>query len=189
MAKNYRPLVIPAGADVVCQPGQVVVKGKLGMLTIAVPPGVEVKIEGKNLIATAGPGVERVTVGTTRAHILNAFTGVLEGYLKVLEVRGMGYRVQKTKDGIQILCGYSHPVDVAAPAGVKFEVGQAPDPSDTKLQMFEISVSGIDKQMVGEMAAEIRANKPPDNYQGKGIRYRGEHVRKKAGKRAAGTQA
>jgi large subunit ribosomal protein L6 len=101
----------------------------------------------------------------------------------------MGYRVQKTKDGIQVTCGYSHPVDIAPPAGITFDVNQVPNPEDTKEQMFEISIKGIDRQAVGEIAAEIRRIKPPDCYRGKGVRYRGEYVRKKAGKRAAGTQA
>ena len=187
MAKAYRPIPIPAGVEVKAQPGVVSVKGKLGSLSIPVRPGILVKVGNQQIAVEGGAEVARAHVGTTRAHIGNAIVGVTQGYLKILEVRGMGYRVQKTKDGVQISCGYSHAVDIVAPAGVGFEVTQAPNPDDTKSQMFEIAVRGSDRQTVGEIAAEIRAIKPPDNYQGKGIRYRAERVVKKAGKRAAGT--
>jgi|WetSurMetagenome_2_1015567.scaffolds.fasta_scaffold275018_2 large subunit ribosomal protein L6 len=189
MAKAYRPILIPSGVDVKAQGDKVSVKGKLGALLIPVHAGVAVKIEAGAFRVEGDGEVERAHVGTVRAHIANAITGVTAGYVKTLEVRGMGYRVQKTKDGVQIECGYSHPVLMTAPAGVTFEVSQAPDPDDSKIQMSVITASGIDRQVVGEIAAEIRAIKPPDNYLGKGIRYRGERVVKKAGKRAAGTQA
>jgi large subunit ribosomal protein L6 len=189
MAKAYRPLAVPKGIEFKVQTDQVTVKGKLGTLTIPVRTGLTVKVEPAGVSIDAAAGVERAHTGTLRAHIRNAVTGVADGYTKALEVRGMGYRVQKTKDGVQISCGYSHPVDVPAPAGVTFDVGQAPDPDDAKIQMSIITVKGIDRHAVGKVAAEIRAIKPPDCYQGKGIRYQGERVVKKAGKRAAGTQA
>jgi large subunit ribosomal protein L6 len=189
MAKAYRPVPIPAGVEVKILPDKVSVKGKLGTLSVALPAGVNIKTAAGSFSAEADPGIARAFVGTTRAHVVNAFTGVSQGFVKQLEVRGMGYRVQKTKEGIQILCGLSHPVDIAAPAGITFDVGQAPDPDDAKIQMSEITVRGMDRRLVGEIAAEIRAIKPPDNYLGKGIRYRAERVVKKQGKRAAGTQA
>lgn len=189
MAKAYRPILIPSGVDVKAEADKVSVKGKLGALVIPLRTGIVVKIDSGAFTVEAGAEVERAHVGTARAHIANAITGVTAGYVKVLEVRGMGYRVQKTKDGLQIECGFSHPVIVPAPAGVTFDVAQAPDPDDVKIQMSVITASGINRQVVGEIAAEIRAIKPPDNYLGKGIRYRGERVVKKAGKRAAGTQA
>jgi large subunit ribosomal protein L6 len=189
MAKAYRPIAIPAGVELKAQPGQAIVKGKLGTLNVALFTGVSVKVESGRFTVEAGAEVDRAHVGTARAHIVNAFTGVTQGFVKVLEVRGMGYRVQKTKDGVQILCGFSHPLDIVAPAGVTFDVNQAPDPEDQKIQMSEITIKGSNRQAVGEIAAEIRAWKPPDNYLGKGIRYRGERVVKKQGKRAAGTQA
>ncbi len=188
MAKAYRPMSIPAGVDVKVQPGSVAVKGKLGALSIPVLPGLAVKAAEGRLTVDAGPGIPRVHVGTLRAHLGNAFTGVTQGYLKVLELRGMGYKAQKTKEGIQVTCGFSHPVDFPAPTGVTLEVAQVPDPDDTKLQMFEISVRGSDRHVVGQLAAVIHDTKPPDVYRGKGIRYKGEYVRKKQGKRAAGTQ-
>jgi large subunit ribosomal protein L6 len=116
-------------------------------------------------------------------------TGVTSGYEKFLQVRGMGYRAQKTKEGVQIQCGYSHLVDIAAPEGITFEVNSLPNPDDTKQQMFEVSVKGNNRHDVGQVAARIRAIKPADPYKGKGIRYRDEFIRKKAGKRAVGTQA
>ncbi|MEO0078401.1 MAG: 50S ribosomal protein L6 [candidate division WOR-3 bacterium] len=189
MAKAYRPLPIPSDVEISNQPGKLIVKGKLGSVEIPLRPEVQVAVENGRLTVQGRDDRSRCHVGSTRAHILNAFTGVTQGFQKVIEVRGMGYRVQKTKEGIQISCGYSHPVNFTAPAGISFEVNQAPNPDDTKEQMFEITVRGISRQAVGETAAEIRAIKPPDVYRGKGMRYRGERVRKKAGKRAVGTQA
>jgi large subunit ribosomal protein L6 len=188
MAKSYRPLAVPAGVDVKVQPGQVDVKGKLGTLSIPVMPGLTVKVTDGSVAVESTPGISRAHVGSLRAHLGNAFVGVTQGYQKVLELRGMGYKAQKTKDGVQVSCGFSHPVDFYAPAGVTMDVSQVPDPDDTKLQMFEILVRGSDRHAVGQLAAVIQGTKPPDVYRGKGLRYKGEHVRKKQGKRAAGTQ-
>ncbi len=96
----------------------------------------------------------------------------------------MGYRVQKTKEGIQIFCGFSHPVNFTAPAGITIDTATVPNPDDPKTQITEIIVKGCDKQLVGETAARIRGIRPPDSYLGKGIRYKGEVVKKKPGKRA-----
>lgn len=188
MAKSYRPLTLPAGVDVKIQPGQVVVKGKLGTIAIPVVAGVVAKVADGQVVVDAEPGTPRVNVGSLRAHIGNALVGVTDGYQKVLELRGMGYKAQKTKEGIQISCGFSHVVDFAASAAVALDVNQVPDPDDPKLQMFEIMVRGCDRHAVGQLAAVIQSTKPPDVYRGKGIRYKGQHVRKKQGKRAAGTQ-
>ncbi|MBN2465662.1 50S ribosomal protein L6 [candidate division WOR-3 bacterium] len=188
MAKSYRPFAVPSGVDVKVQPGQVVVKGKLGTIAVPVVAGVVVKVEEGHIVVDAGPGTPRVHVGSLRAHIGNALVGVAEGYRKVLQLRGMGYKAQKTKEGIQISCGFSHVVDFAASTGVTLDVNQVPDPDDPKLQMFEIVVSGADRHAVGQLAATIQSTKPPDVYRGKGIRYKGQYVRKKQGKRAAGTQ-
>jgi large subunit ribosomal protein L6 len=189
MAKAYRPLLIPAGVDVKPEPGKLVIKGKLGTLEVVVPAGLTPKIAGGGLVVDAGPGIERVSVGTLRAHARNAILGVTQGYEKKLELRGMGYRIQKTTAGIQISCGYSHQVDFVPPKGVTLDLAQLPDPDDSKLQMFEVTVKGMDRHDVGQAAAKIREVKPPDVYQGKGIRYKTEHVRKKQGKRAASATA
>jgi large subunit ribosomal protein L6 len=189
MAKVYRPFAIPAGVDVTVRPGTTVVKGKLGTIEVPVRPEVLVKVEDGRLTVQGSVVRAQAHVGTARAHIMNAFVGVTSGFQRTVEVRGMGYRVQKTKDGVQIVCGFSHPVEFPTPAGIVFEVNQVPNPDDTKEQMFEITVKGTSRQAVGEIAAKMRAIKPPDAYRGKGVRYRGERVKKKAGKRAVGTQA
>ncbi|MFO7638648.1 MAG: 50S ribosomal protein L6 [bacterium] len=189
MAKNYRPLAVPAGAGLVVKPDAVEVKGKLGTLVVRVPDRVSVKVEAGQLTIECGAGVPRAIVGTTRAHLRNAMEGVTRGFEKALQVRGMGYRVQETKAGVQILCGYSHPIEFSVPAGLTCEIKQLPNPDDTKQQMFEILLKGVDRHLVGQAAAKIRSFKPPDPYKGKGIRYRDEFVRKKAGKRAVGSQA
>lgn len=188
MAKSYRPLQVPAGVDLTVQPGQAIVKGKLGTLSVPVFPGLTVKMTDGQVMVDSEPDVPRVNVGTLRAHLGNAFVGVTQGYQKVLELRGMGYKAQKTKDGVQLTCGFSHPVEFTAPTGVTLDVNQVPDPDDPKLQMFEIAVRGSDRHAVGQLAAVIQGTKPPDVYRGKGVRYKGQHVRKKQGKRAAGTQ-
>ena len=188
MAKSYRPMAVPAGVDVRVQPGEVTVKGKLGTLSVPVLSGLAVKVAAGQVAVDSEPGIPRAHVGSLRAHLGNAFVGVTQGYQRVLELRGMGYKAQKTKEGVQVTCGFSHPVDFRAPAGVTMDVSQVPDPDDTKLQMFEILVRGFDRHAVGQLAAVIQDTKPPDVYRGKGIRYKGQHVRKKQGKRAAGTQ-
>lgn len=188
MAKSYRPIAVPAGVDIKVQADQVTVKGKLGTMSVPVLAGLTVKTEGGQVTVDAEPGIQRMHVGSLRAHLGNAFVGVTQGYQRILELRGMGYKAQKTKEGIQVTCGFSHPVTFPAPIGVTMDVTQVPDPDDTKLQMFEILVRGFDRHAVGQLAAVIHGTKPPDVYRGKGIRYKGEYVRKKQGKRAAGTQ-
>lgn len=188
MAKSYRALAVPPGVEVKVQPGQVSIKGKLGTLTVPVSGGLTVKVADGQVTVDSESAGARVHVGSLRAHIGNALVGVTEGFQKVLELRGMGYKAQKTKDGVQVNCGFSHAVDFVAPAGITLDVNQVPDPDDTKLQMFEISVRGSDRHAVGQLAAVIQGTKPPDVYRGKGIRYKGQYVRRKQGKRAAGTQ-
>lgn len=187
MAKSYRPMAVPAGVDINVQPGQVTVKGKLGALSVSVMAGLTVKVADGQVVVESEASIARAHVGSLRAHLGNAFVGVTHGYQRILELRGMGYKAQKTKEGVQVTCGFSHPVDFRAPAGVTMDVSQVPDPDDTKLQMFEILVRGFDRHAVGQLAAVIHGTKPPDVYRGKGLRYKGQHVRKKQGKRAAGT--
>ena len=189
MAKQYRPIPVPEGVQLKVEPGQVVVKGKLGTLAIRLLSGLTVRTDGGRVDVEARRGIPRAEVGTFRAHLQNALVGVVQGFEKRLQVRGMGYRAQKTKDGLQVQCGFSHPVDFVAPGGITFEVNQLPNPDDTKQQMFEVVVRGIDCQAVGQIAASIRAIRTADPYKGKGVRYSDEFIRKKAGKRAIGTQA
>ncbi len=189
MAKRYPPIKVPAEVNVSIEPKKVVVKGKLGSLTLDIPRGIKLNYSDQQIVVDGESGTPRALVGTIRALLKNMFVGVTSGYVKIVELRGMGYRVQKTKSGIQINCGFSHPVDFSVPEGIKIDVNQVPNPEDTKEQMFEIVVSGIDKQLVGDVAARLRAIKPADPYHGKGFRYRGEKVRRKAGKRAVGAQS
>ena len=132
MAKSYRPMSVPAGVDVKVQPGEVTVKGKLGALSVPVMSGLTVKVTAGQVAVDSEPGIQRAHVGSLRAHLGNAFVGVTDGYQMVLELRGMGYKAQKTKEGVQVTCGFSHPVDFLAPAGVTMDVSQAPDPDDNR---------------------------------------------------------
>ncbi len=189
MAKQYRPIAVPSGVQVSQVGAGLTVKGKLGALQVAVLEGLAVKVMDSHVHVEAARGTARAHVGTLRALVRNAMIGVTSGFERVIQVRGMGYRAQKTKEGVQVQCGYSHVVDIAAPEGITFEVNSLPNPDDTKQQMFEISVKGLDRHDVGQVAARIRAIKPADPYKGKGLRYREEFIRKKAGKRAVGAQA
>lgn len=189
MAKRIKPILIPDKVTVEHKDNFIKVSGPLGSLDLKVHPSVTVKIEGKSITVLSNQTEGKVHVGTTMAHIKNMIKGVTEGFEKALEVRGTGYRAQKTKDGLQVFVGFIHPVNFAIPKGINVELKQAPNPDDPKEQMTEIYIKGVDKQAVGEFAAKIRATKPPDVYKGKGIRYKGEYIRKKAGKRAVAAQA
>jgi large subunit ribosomal protein L6 len=188
MAKRIRPITIPHGVTVEKSTELIKVKGPLGHLELKFRPSVIVTIDKDKITVSETDPESLVHVGTTRANIQNMMIGVTQGYQKILEVRGVGYRAQKTKDGVQIHVGFIHPVDFPIPPEINVEVKQVPNPDDVKEQMHDITIKGVDKQLVGEITAEIRAIKPPDVYQGKGIRYKGEYVRKKAGKRAVATQ-
>lgn len=189
MAKRNKPILIPAGVTVDKSDDKITVKGPLGMLNLKIHPAVTVSIE-KNIINVSEKQPDSsMFVGTAQSHLKNMMKGVTEGFTKIVEVRGMGYRAQKTKEGIQLEVGFIHPVNFTIPKEITVDIKQVPNPDDTKEQMFEITLKSADKQWVGELAAEIRSTKKPDVYHGKGIRYKGEYVRKKAGKRAVATQA
>ena len=188
MAKQYRALPLPEGVQLQVAGGAVKITGKLGDLEFPIVAGLTVRTGDDGVIVEADANVPRAQVGTLRALIRNAIVGVTGGYERYVQVRGTGYRAQKTKEGVQIQCGFSHAVDLAVPPGVTLEVASVPNPDDTKQQMFEVTVRGIDCQAVGEFAARMRAVKPTEPYKGKGMRYRGEYIRKKAGKRAVGAQ-
>jgi len=143
MAKNYRPMQVPPGIDIKVSSDHVAVKGKLGTISIPVRVGLSVQVDKGRLTVEAATGTSRVHVGSLRAHIGNAVVGVADGYEKILELRGMGYKAQKTKDGVQVNCGFSHPVDFAAPAGVTIDVRQTPDPDDTSSFMRASTISAV----------------------------------------------
>jgi len=168
------PISIPAGVEVAVEGQQVTVKGPKGQLVHTLPSPIAVSVEEGQVLVTR-PDDERDSRslhGLTRTLISNQITGVTEGYQKGLEVVGTGYRVQARGSSVEFALGFSHPITVDPPAGITFTVE-----GNNKL-----TVSGIDKQAVGEVAAQIRKLRKPEPYKGKGVRYEGEHVRRKAGK-------
>ena len=168
------PIDIPAGVDVTVDGAAVTVKGPKGELTLTVARPIEVKVEEAQVLVTR-PDDERASRslhGLTRSLIANQILGVTEGYSKGLEIVGTGYRVAQKGSAVEFALGFSHPVTVEPPAGITLTVE-----GNNK-----ITVAGIDKQAVGETAANIRKIKKPEPYKGKGIRYAGEVVRRKAGK-------
>jgi large subunit ribosomal protein L6 len=171
-----QPIELPASVNVSLLPGRVMVNGPLGELTQDVP--LRMKIEqGDGTIIVTRPterGDDRALHGLTRSLIANMVEGVTKGFEKRLELQGVGYRAAMQGADLRLDVGFSHPVVVKAPQGITFEV---PTPT-------EIVVKGVAKQQVGQIAAEVRKVRPPEPYKGKGIRYQGEYVRRKVGKRA-----
>jgi len=172
-----KPVALPSGVEVIVAENNVVtVKGPKGELSRAFNSNLGIQVEGNDVIITR-PNDEKLVKmihGTTRALLNNMVVGVSEGFTRELEIIGVGYRAQKQGEKLVISAGYSHPVEMFAPEGVTVEV-----PTQTS-----VVVKGIDKQVVGEFAANIRAVRSPEPYKGKGIRYKGEHVRRKEGKKA-----
>jgi large subunit ribosomal protein L6 len=171
-----RPILLPAGVTVTIESELVSVKGPKGELSERVPRDIEVLREGETLLVSrpTDRGEHRALHGLTRSLVANMVQGVTAGYEKRLEIQGVGYRAQLKGKNLELAVGYSHPVPIPAPAGIEFEV---PQPT-------RIVVKGISKQQVGEIAAIIRKQRPPEPYKGKGIRYEGEYVQRKVGKRA-----
>jgi large subunit ribosomal protein L6 len=157
-------------------PGNIVVKGPKGELVQTVSQDMTVSQEENTILVTrpTDRGPHRALHGLTRSLIANMVEGVTDGFEKRLEIQGVGYRAALKGKNLELALGYSHPVPIEAPEGIEFEVPQA----------TEIIVRGIDKQLVGQVAADIRKRRPPEPYKGKGIRYRGEQVLRKVGKRA-----
>ena len=171
-----KPIEIPDGVDVDVTPSQVTVKGPKGELKQQIVPDMKVSLDNGTVTVErpTDRGEHRALHGLTRSLIANMVEGVTDGYERRLEIQGVGYRAQLKGKALEMSLGYSHPVTVQAPEGIEFEV---PQPT-------EVVVRGIDKQLVGEMAARIRKSRPPEPYKGKGVRYAGEHVTRKVGKRA-----
>ena len=175
------PITVPAKVQVNWTEGNLVtVKGPKGELTRQVDPSLTLKLEDGSLtVARPSDSKEhRSKHGLYRSLINNMVVGVNTGYTKQLEIHGVGYRAAKVGNNLVITIGYSHPVEVQPPAGVSLSV----DGIDSATKATKISVSGIDKQLVGQIAAEIRSVRKPEPYKGKGIRYAGEKIRRKAGK-------
>jgi large subunit ribosomal protein L6 len=171
-----KPVAVPGGVEVTVGASELLVKGPLGTLRQPLSRNVTVKRDGGNVLFEAvGESIQADAMsGTLRALLANMVQGVTKGFERKLTLVGVGYRAQAQGDKINLTLGFSHPVVHKMPKGVKVET-----PTQT-----EILVKGIDKQQVGQIAAEIRKVRPPEPYKGKGIRYEGEYVRRKVGKRA-----
>lgn len=169
------PITVPAGVDVTIDGADVTVKGPKGTLTHTVPAPITVEKAEDGTLQVTRPNDERMSRslhGLTRTLVANMVAGVTEGYTKKLEIVGTGYRVVAKGTDLEFALGFSHPVIIPAPEGISFAV-ETPT---------RFSVSGIDKQQVGEVAANLRKLRKPDPYKGKGVRYEGEVIRRKAGK-------
>ncbi|HEY6637491.1 MAG TPA: 50S ribosomal protein L6 [Solirubrobacterales bacterium] len=171
-----KPIEIPDGVEIEVKPGAVSVKGPKGELNQGVSRDMKVAVDDGTLTVTrpTDRGEHRALHGLTRSLIANMVEGVTDGFERRLEIQGVGYRANLRGKNLEMSLGYSHPVSIEAPEGIEFEV---PQPT-------EVVVRGIDKQLVGEIAARIRKARPPEPYKGKGVRYAGEHVARKVGKRA-----
>jgi large subunit ribosomal protein L6 len=171
-----QPIPVPSGVEITIEPELVKVKGPKGELQERVASAMTVKQENGEVVVTrpTNRGDHRALHGLTRSLIANMVEGVTNGFEKRLEIQGVGYRAQLQGNTLVLALGYSHPVEMTAPDGIEFEV-----PMPTR-----IVVRGISKQVVGEIAANIRKKRPPEPYKGKGIRYEGEYVARKVGKRA-----
>ncbi|MFQ6019649.1 MAG: 50S ribosomal protein L6 [Dehalococcoidia bacterium] len=169
-----QPIPIPSGVEVRVEGRRVNVTGPQGELSREIPPDMRVQLS-ENVISVSRPTEQprhRALHGLTRSLLANMVTGVSQGFTKVLELQGVGYRAQMQGSNLVLAVGYSHPVEIAPLPGIQFEVDGT----------SRVLVKGIDKELVGQVAADVRAVRPPEPYRGKGIRYAGEHVRRKAGK-------
>ena len=173
-----KPIDLPQGVEVTLDGARIVVKGAKGELSLALPATVSVKKDGSQVTVENAGGDEkqaRADHGTIRALVNNMVKGVSQGYVRELEIQGVGYRASMEGNTLTMQVGYSHPVVYAVPDGIKLTVTDS----------TQLKVEGIDKQLVGQVAARIRGFCPPEPYKGKGIRYKDEHVRRKAGKTVA----
>ncbi len=171
-----QPIEVPQGTDVTLNGQEVHVKGPKGELTFDVHPDISVSMDDRVVSVTRSSDEpkQRALHGLTRMLVANMVEGVVNGFTKTLEIQGVGYRAIKKGSGIELHLGFSHTIAYSPPDGVTLDL-----PDQTT-----IVVTGVDKQKVGQAAAEIRSFRPPEPYKGKGIRYKGEHVRRKAGKTA-----
>jgi large subunit ribosomal protein L6 len=171
-----QPIAVPAGVSIAIEPERVTVNGPKGELTERIPRDITVAQDGEQVLVTrpTDRGEHRALHGLTRTLVANMVQGVTQGFEKRLEIQGVGYRAQLRGQDLELALGYSHPISIKAPDGIEFEV---PQPT-------RIVVRGASKQRVGEVAAYIRKQRKPEPYKGKGIRYEGEYVARKVGKRA-----
>ncbi len=179
-----KPIIIPEGVEIKIEEHQIKVKGPKGELVKAIPAQIEVSLndsEGQKELVVAPQKKSAKNVralwGLFRALIFNMVEGVTKGFEKKLEIEGVGYRAALEDNKLVLTLGFSHPIEIKAPEGIEF-----------KVEKNSITISGLDKQLVGQMAAEIRAQRRPEPYKGKGIRYADEVIRRKVGKKAAGVE-
>ena len=167
-----KPISIPKGVTVAIHTGELEVKGAKGVLKTPIPDGITFKLEGEELIAERASNDQAALHGLARALVANAVRGVTDGFSKELEIVGVGYRAEQKKNSVVFTLGFSHPIEYPIPPGISITVDK-----QTKLV-----ITGVDRQQVGQIAANIRGLKKPDPYKNKGIRYSGERLKKKAGK-------
>ncbi len=174
-----KPIEIPQGVEISIENNLVKVKGPKGELEQYIRPEIKIEKKENEIIVSVGKETKRTSAlwGLSRTLIANMIEGVTNGYEKKLEIQGVGYRASLEGEDLVLLVGFSHPVKIEKVVGIKFEV-----------QKLNIIVSGINKELVGQVTARIRAVRPPEPYKGKGIRYEGEYVRRKSGKKAIGTE-
>jgi large subunit ribosomal protein L6 len=168
------PITVPSGVDVTIDGRTVTVKGPKGSLTRELHPDMTVAREDDRLVVTrpTEQKTHKQLHGLTRTLVNNMVVGVTDGYRKSLEITGVGYRAAKVGEKLQLNLGYSHPIEIAPPTGISFEVENP----------THLAVLGIDKELVGQVAAQVRSTRKPEPYKGKGVRYAGEYIRRKAGK-------
>lgn len=168
------PVALVKGVTVNITPSEVKVKGPKGELSLGIHPAITVKLEEQKLVVTRGSDnkFHRSLHGMTRSILAGMVKGVSEGFQKRLEVQGLGYKAALQGKNLNFSLGYSHPIVITPPPGITFAIEEG----------NQVVVSGIDKQVVGEVAAKIRSLRPPEPFKGKGVRYAGEYVRRKAGK-------
>ncbi len=172
-----KPITIPQGVKIAISGDTVAVQGPKGKLETRIPGGITVQQQDGHLVALRANDSQAALHGLTRALLNNAVTGVTKGWTKELEIVGIGYRAElKGKSTVVFSLGYSHPIEVPLPSGIEVTV----DPKQTRL-----TVAGIDRQKVGQIASDMRALRPPDPYKNKGVRYLGERLKKKVGKTGA----
>jgi large subunit ribosomal protein L6 len=175
-----KPIVIPDGVTVTLEGGKAVVKGKLATITVPMLMHVKAEMADKNIQLSVTSDIKqaRANWGTMGAHLRNAITGVTEGFKKQLDIQGIGFKAAMKGNDLVLNLGFSHPIEFKTPEGIKITV-----------EKNVVNVTGSDRYLVGQVAAKIRSFKKPEPYQGKGIRYVGEQVRRKAGKKVAGATA
>lgn len=182
-----KPVPVPAGVNVTIKDAQITVKGPKGELKRAVPSGVAAKLEaGQLVVSRAGESRdERARHGLLRALVANMVKGVSEGYTRQLEINGVGYRAEVAGSKLNLVVGLSHPVEFALPAGVTAKAEKSKSTVNPGADAMLLTLSGSDKETVGQLAARVRSVRPPEPYKGKGIKYAEETIRRKVGKTGA----